>query len=247
MTAPRALERPGEAQPADPEVALALRHVHAERDGRAVLRGVELEVRRGELVLLLGASGSGKSTLLRLLNRLEEPSAGDIYFRGAPLTSYEPRALRRSVALLMQTPILFPGSVRENLSMVPHGYAPASEQRMLEEIQSLGLAEALLEREATQLSGGEKQRVSLARSLLCDPEILLLDEPTSALDPHHEAKVAQLINELRSQRQLTCVVVTHSERLSQLLDGRLVLLHDGVLDAAPSSQRLRDFFSGGEP
>lgn len=198
-------------------------------------------------MLLLGASGSGKSTLLRLLNRLEEPSAGQIYFRGAPLTSYEPRALRRSVALLMQTPVMFPGSVRENLCMVPHGYTPASEQRIRQELNALGLDESLLEREATQLSGGEKQRVSLARSLLTEPEILLLDEPTSALDPHHEAKVAQLINELRSRRQLTCVVVTHSLRLSQLLDGRLVLLRDGALDASPSAEQLQDFFSGDQP
>ncbi|MCA9630081.1 MAG: ATP-binding cassette domain-containing protein [Myxococcales bacterium] len=226
--------------------ALRLSEVGIDFGRGPLLTGVDLEVEQGELVVLLGASGAGKSSLLRLLNRLEEPACGKVEFLGKPLGDYEPRALRRKVALITQTPVMFPGSVRENLGMVPRGYAPPTEASMRGEIEALGLSTMLLDQDATRLSGGEKQRVSLARSLLMTPDVLLLDEPTSALDPHHEAKVAQLIAELRDRRQLTCVVVTHSERLARQLGGRWVLIRGGQLLDRPSDGALAEFFSGSD-
>ncbi|MGE0324956.1 MAG: ATP-binding cassette domain-containing protein [Polyangiaceae bacterium] len=229
-----------------PLPALRLSEVGIDFGRGAVLSGVNLEIAPGELVVLLGASGSGKSSLLRLLNRLEEPAAGAVEFAGKPLGSYEPRALRRRVALITQTPVMFPGSVRDNLRMVPRGFEPPSDQEIERELVALGLSSGLLDQDASRLSGGEKQRVSLARSLLMSPEVLLLDEPTSALDPHHEAKVAQLIADLRAREELTCVVVTHSERLATQLSGRWVLIRGGHLLERPDDHSLMEFFSGNE-
>ncbi|MCA9647297.1 MAG: ATP-binding cassette domain-containing protein [Polyangiaceae bacterium] len=230
----------------DPIPALRLAEVAIDFGRGPVLTGVNLGVAPGELVVLLGASGSGKSSLLRLFNRLAEPSAGQVEFAGKPLAEYEPRALRRRVALITQAPVMFPGSVRDNLGMVPRGYDPPTEHAMAQELAALGLHEDLLEQDASRLSGGEKQRVSLARSLLMTPEVLLLDEPTSALDPHHEAKVAQLIADLRARSRLTCVVVTHSERLATQLGGRWVLIRGGRLLEQPDDGALMEFFSGSE-
>ncbi|MEZ4373826.1 MAG: ATP-binding cassette domain-containing protein [Polyangiaceae bacterium] len=229
-----------------PVPALRLSEVAIDFGRGVVLAEVNLEVAPGELVVLLGASGSGKSSLLRLFNRLAEPAAGRVEFAGKPLADYEPRALRRRVALITQTPVMFPGSVRDNLRMVPRGFEPPGDQEIESELEALGLSGALLDQDASRLSGGEKQRVSLARSLLMSPEVLLLDEPTSALDPHHEAKVAQLIADLRARRELTCVVVTHSERLAKQLGGRQVLIRGGSLLDQPDEGALMEFFSGSE-
>lgn len=231
---------------AQPVPALCLKDVGIDFGRGQVLSRVDLPVAQGELVVLLGASGSGKSSLLRLFNRLAEPTAGSVQFLGKPLTEYEPRALRRRVALITQTPVMFPGTVRDNLMMIPHGYDSPSESAMASELEALGLAGDILDQDATRLSGGEKQRVSLARSLLMSPEVLLLDEPTSALDPHHEAKVAQLVSDLRARRQLTCVVVTHSERLATQLGGRWVLIRGGALIERPNDHELMEFFAGSE-
>src|SRR6266849_835152 len=150
----------------------------------AILHDISLEVERGGALALIGPSGSGKSTLLRCLNRLVEPTGGSVRFDGRDIRALDPRDLRRRAALVMQTPVLFEGTVRDNLRVRPAGTpGDFSEASLASAAVEVGLDAGLLDRDAATLSGGEKQGVTIARALLRDPQALLLDEPTSALDP----------------------------------------------------------------
>jgi ABC-type methionine transport system ATPase subunit len=223
-----------------------------------VLRDVSLDLARGDALTLVGPSGSGKSTLLRCLNRLVEPTAGMVRFEGRDVRALDPRELRRRVALVMQTPVLFEGSVRENLGYRPPGTpGDFSERRLQDAVAEVGLDGGLLDREAATLSGGEKQRVTIARALLGDPQALLLDEPASALDPPNAALVVEAISRLRERRSLSIVAVTHQLELVRRLGGRLAYLVRGRLEAIeaidggdrgdPVDPRLQAFLAGQAP
>jgi putative ABC transport system ATP-binding protein len=163
-------------------------------DGRPhpVLTGLTGTIPDGGITCLIGPSGSGKSTLLRLLNRLEDPTRGSITFRGQDLRSFDPPALRRRVALVLQSPVMLPGTVQENLEagLRLHGLSLPDPGAWLER---LGLPRAYLQKNAQELSGGEKQRIALARTLATEPEVLLLDEVTASLDPDSTRLVEALI------------------------------------------------------
>ena len=217
-----------------------------------ILHDVSAQVERGGALTLVGPSGSGKSSLLRCLNRLEEPTGGVVRFDGHSITELDPRELRRRAALVLQTPVLFEGTVRENLMVHAPGFAlDVSEARLRTTLGEVGLEPILLEREAAMLSGGEKQRVTLARALLRDPQALLLDEPTSALDPPNAALVVETICRLRDGRGLTIVAVTHAPDLVRRLGGALLYLVKGrmqayepVHDGGVIDERLQAFLSG---
>jgi ABC-type multidrug transport system fused ATPase/permease subunit len=205
------------------------------RPSATVLEDVSLELARGGAVTLVGPSGSGKSTLLRCLNRLVEPTSGTVRFDGRDTRSFDPRELRRRVALVMQTPVLFEGTVRDNLRVRPAD-APGdfSEDRLRVTLAEVGLEPDLLDRDATTLSGGEKQRTTIARALLRDPQALLLDEPTSALDPPNALLVVETISRLRAARGLSIVAVTHQTDLVRRLGGALLYLVKGRVEASES-------------
>ena len=170
---------------------------------------VSITVTKGEKIAVVGPSGAGKSSLLRLLNRLDEPSGGEVFIEGQDYREIEPQALRRRVGMLMQLPYLFPGTVSDNIRFGPQqrGKDLASEEiKML--LKGVGLHD-FEDRDVEQLSGGEAQRVSLARTLANNPDILLLDEPTSALDENSKAEVEQLLVKIIQERGLTCLWVTH--------------------------------------
>lgn len=217
-----------------------------------ILNDVSFTVARGDALTLVGPSGSGKSTLLRCLNRLEEPTGGVVRFEGDDVRALDPRALRRAAALVMQTPVVFEGSVRENLRVRPAlAHGNVSEARLAEALTEVGLDRAMLDRDASTLSGGEKQRVTIARALLAEPRALLLDEPTSALDPPNAALVVDTIARLRDTRGLTIVAVTHQPDLVRRLGGALLYLVKGdvqawerVGDAASIDSRLHAFLAG---
>jgi len=221
--------------------------------GVRALDGVCLAVGDGELVGVVGPSGSGKSTLLRCLNRLVEPTAGRVRFDGRDFRSLDPRELRRRAALVMQTPVLFEGSVRDNLLVRPPGasgdFSPA---RLASALVDVGLDPELLDRDAATLSGGEKQRVTIARALLGNPQALLLDEPTSALDPPNVALVAETVSRLRERYQLTIVAVTHQPDLVRRLGGCLLYLVRGEVvayaraDGTVSDSKLHASLSGAQ-
>lgn len=195
---------------------------------RILLKSISFQIRAGECLSITGPSGSGKSALLRLLNRFDDPQQGEIRFHGRPLPSFDPLEIRRRIALVLQHPVMFHGTVRENLLRRPGG-EQVSEPTLCQALGDVGLDRSFLDRNAMELSGGEKQRVSIARSLLGGPEILLLDEPTSALDARSLHIVADLITQLNRVKGLTLVVVTHQPDLIQRLGGRVLFLERGQI------------------
>jgi putative ABC transport system ATP-binding protein len=201
-------------------------------DGKTILSGISFGVINGDLLGIVGASGSGKSSLLRLLNRLDEPTSGTVYLDGQDYRLLPPRQLRRRVGLLTQRPYLFPGDVAANLRFGPaqRGEVLPDEEvaRLLENVGLPGFSA----REVSVLSGGEQQRVSLARALANRPEVLLLDEPTSALDEASKLGIEELIVSLVHERSLTCVMVTHDRGQARRMCKRVILLDAGRLVAS---------------
>ena len=196
-------------QTASGAVVLRTEHLGRSVGDISVVAGISLDVYHGEMLGIVGASGSGKSSLLRLLNRLDEPTSGTVFLDGQDYRQFSPRELRRRVGMVTQRPFLFPGNVAGNIRFGPlqRGEVVADEDiaRLLERVGLPGFAG----REVANLSGGEQQRVSLARALANRPDILLLDEPTSALDEQAKMGVEQLICSLVKDTSLTCVMVTH--------------------------------------
>lgn len=182
--------------------------------GRTILENANAEFAPGSFNHIRGASGSGKSTFLRLLNRLEEPDAGAVLFRGKPLPDHSPPALRRSIGYIQQTPTLLPGTVLENITFpfrfrINRDLAAPDEQQIIGLMEEFGIANIRLSEQALDLSGGQKQRVCLLRSLLLDPEVLLLDEPVSALDADSSRAVQSAIVKLNRQRGITVLLASH--------------------------------------
>ncbi|MGI9860246.1 ATP-binding cassette domain-containing protein [Moorella naiadis] len=234
------------------EAKFELKDVTLKRPGRnaageittaVILNRITTSFPRGEITAVLGPSGSGKSSLLRLLNRLEDPASGQIILDGDDLRDLDIFTLRRRVGMVWQLPTLFPGTVLENITYGPRlrGIAPAQARaRAGELILMVGLATDLLERPADSLSIGQQQRVSLARTLANDPEVLLLDEPTSALDPTAAANILHLMVDLKSRLGLTLIFVTHIlDQARQVADAILFIHHGEVVEAAPA----RGFFT----
>jgi putative ABC transport system ATP-binding protein len=201
--------------------------VHLSVDGREVLRGATGRVPDGGITAVSGPSGSGKSTLLRLCNRLEVPTAGTVRFRGEDVAALDPVSLRRRVGMVFQRPTPFPGTGLDNLRTADPGITPAAAATLLERV---GLGGDHLERDATHISGGEAQRLCLARTLATGCEVLLADECTSALDPHATALLEDLARRLAADGT-PIVWVTHDvgqrERLADhrfvVEDGRIVV------------------------
>jgi putative ABC transport system ATP-binding protein len=208
--------------------------------GRFLLREVSFSVARGETVAVVGPSGAGKSTLLRLLNRLDEPTAGSVRLDGQDTRAITPRELRRRVGMVMQRAYLFPETVAANVAYVPAQHGETLEPARIEEmLESVGL-KGYASREAGTLSGGEAQRVALLRALANGPEVLLLDEPTSALDEAARESVERAVEELVRARRLTCVWVTHSTEQARKVADHVLALHDGRVAAwGPAEEVLR--------
>jgi ABC-type iron transport system FetAB ATPase subunit len=183
------------------------------RGGRQILRGIDLKVEAGQVVAVAGPSGVGKSSLLRCLVRLDEPAAGRVLVDGSDAAGLDPCVLRRRVGLVMQAPAMLPGDVRANLA---YGLEAPQEAELREALAATGLAPALLDRRASELSGGEAARVAVARALTRDPGALLLDEPTAALDRDSAAAVEALVRELAG-RGLGVFVVTHDDAQAERL------------------------------
>ncbi len=187
---------------------------------------IDFSFHTGTVYNLVGPSGAGKTSFLRLLNRLDEPTSGEIFYRDKPLREYPPTGLRKKIAMLFQEPYLFEGSVRDNLNYCcPDKYANNIEFHL----ERAGLKPDMADKEVSGLSMGEKQRVAIARSLFQEPEIFLLDEPTSALDPTSSRKIEQLILKLSQELCLTAIMVTHNPDQARRLGGETLLLVQGKL------------------
>ncbi len=174
-------------------VLFAFEDVVVEREGVRALNRFNATVPGGGVTAVFGPSGSGKSTVLRLCNRLEVPSAGRVLFRGADIADLDPLRLRRQVGMCFQRPTPFPGTVADNLQVAD---PRATEPQMQEVLARVALTGSWLDRDATALSGGEAQRMCLARTLIAQPEVLLLDEPTSSEDAAAAEVIEHAVREL---------------------------------------------------
>ena len=211
------------------------------RDWVEILKGINLKVLRGEVLALIGPTGSGKTTLLRQIGLLDEPTRGRIVFDGVCLTGASGGELlqaRRRMAMVFQKPVMFRGSVQANVSFGLKMLGRNDGERVRSALQAVGLS-GYEERDAGTLSGGEMQRIALARALVLQPELLLLDEPTANLDPKSARSIDEIIQSLAGEK-ITVIMATHNmqqcrklaDRVAVLLGGRLAKVGrpDEVLD-----------------
>ncbi|HUZ03828.1 MAG TPA: phosphate ABC transporter ATP-binding protein [Acidobacteriaceae bacterium] len=198
---------------------------------RTLVREVGFQLERGQVLAIVGPSGAGKTTLLRMLNRLDEPTSGTVLLDGRDYRSMPPQELRRHVGMVMQRAYLFPGTAATNVQ-----YGPAQRgvpldaphiEALLEQVGLSGYAN----RDAMTLSGGEAQRVAVARALANDPEVLLLDEPTSSLDEAAKQGVERLLCSVVHARHLTCVWVTHDRAQARRVADLVLLLEAAQIAA----------------
>ncbi len=213
-------------------VAFEFDRVSVLRAGRRVLNQVTACIPVEGITVVTGPSGAGKTTLLRLGNRLDIPDEGMVRYRGEPLDELDPLVLRRRVGMVFQRPTPFPGSVADNLA-VAHPDAGTREMTMA--LTRVALDPGLLSREAHTLSGGELQRMCLARTLVTQPETLLLDEPTSALDAPPKLVFETTARDLAAQG-ITIIWVTHDAAQARRVADRIYELRDGHLTSTPTEE-----------
>jgi tungstate transport system ATP-binding protein len=235
-------------------VVLEARGLGKDYQGRQVLQCIDLQICEGDVLCLIGPRGAGKTTLLRLLDLLEKPSGGELYFNGVNVTFSERLRLqvRRRMSFVLQKPIVFSGSVRDNIAygLKWRGEASKLVRKKTEYILELvGIAD-YADREAKTLSGGEMQLVALARALVTEPEVLFLDEPTANLDPVSGAKIEAILARLIESRKMTIVMATHdmaqgqrlANRIGVLMSGRLLQIGSPVeIFCLPASKKIAEF------
>ena len=214
-------------------IVIEFRDVHLTLSRHQLIIGLNLTVMRGERLVLLGRSGSGKTTTLKLINRLLEPSSGEVLVEGRPTTAWDPIRLRRGIGYVIHEIGLFPHfTVERNVGMVPsiEGWP---RERIRARVQALlrlvGLDPALAARYPAELSGGQRQRVGVARALAADPPILLMDEPFGALDPITRAELQGEFRDLQQKLGKTVVFVTHDLSEALFLGSRIGLFESGRL------------------
>lgn len=213
-----------------------LDQIDLSRGGEPVLRGLSARIPEGASCIA-GPSGSGKSTLLRLLDRLVDPEAGTVRYRGEDVRDRDPQALRREVCLVPQLPALLEGTVADNIHFAAELAGREPDVGRLLELAGLGPSFA--ERDAARLSVGEQQRAMLARALALEPRVLLLDEPTSALDPETKAAVEGTLLELRRRLGISLVLVTHDLDQARRMSKWLLRIENGrAVVAGPTSELL---------
>jgi osmoprotectant transport system ATP-binding protein len=221
---------------------LEIRNLSCRIGERWILRDINLEVRQGEAVVLLGRSGCGKTTLLKCVNGLIEPAGGEIRFQGRPSAEWDPIRLRRQMGYVIQESGLFPHwTVSANVGLVPklEKWEPAAiDERVRLLLDTVGLPAAEFgPRYPRQLSGGQKQRVGIARALAADPPLLLLDEPFAALDPITRLELQKQFLALRSAVGKAALFVTHDVREALMLATRIVLLKNGAIEVIAEPAR----------
>jgi putative ABC transport system ATP-binding protein len=207
-------------------VALETRNLSRAVAGKLLVNDISVEVRQGEVLAVVGPSRAGKSSFLRLINRLDEPTGGTVLVNRR---DYRQSELRRRVGMVMQMAYLFPGTVAANIDFGPRQrHQTLSPARIAALLERVGLP-GYEGRDVASLSGGEAQRVSLARTLANSPEALLLDEPTSALDEASARSIEELLLGIIHERQMTCVIITHNMQQAARIAGRAMHLEAGKL------------------
>ena len=239
------------------EVLIKVENLQKSFGGLSVLCGIDIDINRGDVVVVVGPSGSGKSTFLRCLNRLEESTGGSIIFNGEDITSpnVNINKHREKMGMVFQQFNLFPHmTIMKNLTIGPMKLLGKSkeeaEQKAKELLERVGLGDRA-ESYPNQLSGGQKQRVAIVRALCMEPEVMLFDEPTSALDPEMVGEVLEVMREL-AHDGMTMVCVTHEMGFAREVANRVIFIDEGVIAeeaapeeffANPKSARLKEFLS----
>ena len=234
----RDIIKSGSATHSDPAIAVETKKLSRAVVGKVLVNDISVQVQHGAVLALVGPSGAGKSSFLRLLNRLDEPTGGTVLLNGRNYRDIAPRALRRRVGMVMQMAYLFPGTVAANIAFGPrhHGESFASDQ-IAALLGRVGLP-GYEDRDVSTLSGGEAQRVSVARTLANAPEALLLDEPTSSLDDASARGIEELVLDIIEERRLTCVIVTHNRSQAARMASSTMVLDAGRLVAAGPTQEM---------
>jgi putative ABC transport system ATP-binding protein len=222
-------------------IALETRNLSRAVVGKVLVNEVTVRVQQGEVLAVVGPSGAGKSSFLRLLNRLDEPTGGTVFVNGRDYRQIAARELRRRVGMVMQRAYLFPGTVAANVAFGPGQHTERlSSEEIAALLERVGLPGYQV-RDVSNLSGGEAQRVSLARTLANAPEALLLDEPTSALDDVSARGIEDLVLNIIRERRMTCVIVTHNTAQAHRIADRTMILEAGKLvTIGPTKEVLRD-------
>ncbi len=234
---------------------IEVKHLKKQFGGLTVLRDVNLTVNKGDVVVLVGPSGCGKSTFLRCLNRLEEPTGGEVLFMGQPVNDKDIDKVRAKMGMVFQHFNLFPHlTVKKNITLAPVKLGLMKQEeadaRALELLGRIGLADKA-DTYPNMLSGGQKQRIAIVRALAMNPEALLFDEPTSALDPEMVGEVLELMKEL-AQSGMTMVCVTHEMGFAREVANRIIFIDEGEVKVDkppkeffenPENERLRSFLS----
>ncbi|MCR5668633.1 MAG: amino acid ABC transporter ATP-binding protein [Lachnospiraceae bacterium] len=241
----------------DNNVLIEVKDLHKSFKDHDVLKGINITIKKGEVIAIIGPSGCGKSTFLRSMNLLETPTSGQITFEGNDITSEDTDIdlMRQRIGMVFQQFNLFPNmTIKKNIMLAPVQLGKMSEEEASnkadELLDRIGLSDKA-ESYPAQLSGGQKQRVAIARSLAMNPDVMLFDEPTSALDPEMVGEVLSLMKELAADG-MTMVVVTHEMGFAREVANRVLFINEGVIEedsdpeeifTNPKSPRLQDFLS----
>ncbi len=208
---------------------LELKSISWSRDGKDILKDLSFSLEAGDYLSLVGASGSGKSSLLRIIGSLTSPSSGEILFKDQAYEAYDPLELRSLVHYSFQIPYLFGQTVSDNLSYPFRIRSKDFDRaRVLKLLQALNMGEDFLSKSITSLSGGEAQRISLIRSILTEPELLLLDEVTGSLDRENKRLVNDLLRDLNSGGT-SIISISHDPSEARLNANRLILIEEGKI------------------
>lgn len=236
---------------------IEIKNLHKSFGDLEVLKGIDLEIKKGEIVTIVGPSGSGKSTVLRCMNLLEVPTKGQIIFEGTDITDKKVNIdeVRQKIGMVFQNFNLFPNmTVLDNITLAPMRLKKLSKEEATKKAEVLLDRVGLLDKKdsyPSQLSGGQKQRIAIARALAMEPDMMLFDEPTSALDPEMVKEVLDVIKEL-AEEGMTMAIVTHEMGFAKEVADRLLFVDGGkiieddkpeVVFENPKNERAREFFS----
>jgi putative ABC transport system ATP-binding protein len=235
------------------QAAIEFQDVNYSADGLHILKNITGSFTEGKITTLVGPSGAGKSTLFKLCNGLRSPNSGEILVKGKPIEAYDPVELRRNVGIALQSATMVKGSVLENLELPLTLQGKKINIDFAKELlHDVGLAGDLLERNAKDLSGGQRQKLSIARTLVNKPKVLLLDEITSSLDRVSQHDIEELIEKINEKYGTTMIWITHN--LDQalrighytwvMMNGELIESGDSSLLKDPKDKRVQDFVKG---
>ena len=236
---------------------ITIKDLHKSFGDHEVLKGIDLEIEKGEILVIIGPSGSGKSTILRCMNLLETPTSGDIIFEGKSLVDKNTNIdeVRQNIGMVFPHFNLFPHkTILENVTLAPITLKKMSKEEAEKKAETLLKRVGLYDKKDTypaQLSGGQKQRIAIARALAMEPDMMLFDEPTSALDPEMVKEVLEVIKEL-AQDGMTMAIVTHEMGFAKEVADRVIFVDEGKIIEDntpeevfnnPTHERTKEFFA----